>query len=115
MLTLSESFDDEGETKEGKEDAVQFLEAGEDAAVAFEPSEEPFDLVPFAIERPVIAPGIDPVGLRRNYGNHAQFEHQLPSLIAFGSRSSSRPSGTSCALPGERAKVMAVRASAATR
>lgn len=51
MLTLSESFDDEGETKEGKEDAVQFLEAGEDAAVAFEPSEEAFDLVPFAIER----------------------------------------------------------------
>jgi hypothetical protein len=54
VLTLSESFDDE----EGEEDAIQSLEAGEDMTVAFEPSEESFDLVPFAIERPVIAPGI---------------------------------------------------------
>jgi hypothetical protein len=30
VLAISESFDDEGEAKEGNEDAVQFLEAGED-------------------------------------------------------------------------------------
>jgi len=37
-----------------------------------------------------------------------------PSGIRGSSHSSSRPSGASCALPGNRAKAMAVRASAAT-
>ena len=70
MLTLSESFDDEREAKEGKEDAVQFFEAGEDAAVTFKPSEKSLDLVPFSIEHAVIAPRVDTVGLGRNYRNH---------------------------------------------
>jgi len=69
VLTLSESFDDEGEAKEGEEDAIQFLEAGEDAAVAFESAKEPLDFVPLSVECPVIAPGIDAIGFRWNHGN----------------------------------------------
>ena len=83
MLTLSKSFYDESEAEEGKKDAVEFFEAGEDAAIAFESSEEPFDLVAFAIEYAVIAPRVDTVGLGWNHGNHAEFEHQLSCFIAF--------------------------------
>ena len=45
MLTLSERLDNESKGKEGKEDAVQFLEAGKDAPIALEAAEEPFDLI----------------------------------------------------------------------
>ena len=44
MLTLSERLDNESKGKEGKEDAVQFLEAGKDAPIALEAAKEPFDL-----------------------------------------------------------------------
>jgi hypothetical protein len=40
VLTLSDRFDDESEAEEGEEHAIQFLEAGEDTAVAFEAAEE---------------------------------------------------------------------------
>jgi hypothetical protein len=37
VLALSKCFNDEGEGEEAKEDGIQFFEAGEDAAIAFEP------------------------------------------------------------------------------
>ena len=81
------------------------------------------------VQGAVVAPGIDAIGFRRNDGDHAELEHQLPGFITLvsaihqqripggtggRSRSNSRPSGASCAWPGDRANVMAVRASAAT-
>jgi hypothetical protein len=45
VLTLSDCLDDEGEVKEGEEYGVRLFELGEDASEAFEPPEEPFDLV----------------------------------------------------------------------
>jgi hypothetical protein len=36
VLTLSEDLDNQGEVKEGHEDDIEFLEAGEDAAEALE-------------------------------------------------------------------------------
>ena len=39
MLTLSEGFDDEGKGDEGQKHAVEFLEAGEDAAETLQPAE----------------------------------------------------------------------------
>jgi hypothetical protein len=83
VFSLSESFDDEREAKEGEKVAVQVFESGEDAAVAVESAKEPLDFVPFSVECPVIALGIDAIAFRRNHRNHAQFEHQLRSLIAF--------------------------------
>ena len=130
MFTLSECFDDKGERNKAEKYYVEFLKAGEYSPIAFEASEEPFDLVTLFVKSAVILPGIDAIGFWRHHGNHAQIEDQLPGFITFlgaihqqrqafrhrpSSRSSSRPSGASWALPGESAKVMAVRAFAATR
>ena len=51
MLTLSQGLDDKGEGEEAEEQDIEFLEAGKDAAEAFEAAEEPFDLVAFAVWR----------------------------------------------------------------
>ena len=59
MLTLSECFDDEGEAEEREEHAIQFLEAGEDAAVTLEAAEEALDFIAFLVEGPVVTPGIN--------------------------------------------------------
>jgi len=72
VLTLSECFDDESKAKEAQKDAVEFLEAGEDTTIAFESAKEPFDFIAFAIQGPVIVPGIDAIRLRGNDRNHLQ-------------------------------------------
>jgi len=56
VLTLSEGFDYESEAEKRKEHAIEFLEAGEDAAVTLEATEETLDFIAFLIERAVIAP-----------------------------------------------------------
>ncbi len=131
MFTLAKRFDDEGEVEEAEEEDIEFLEAGEDSAKAFESPEEPLDFIALLVEGAVVFPGLDAVGLWRNDRDHAQAEHQLPGFvtprrrdpsataepsgIGPSSASRARPSGASCAWPGDRAKVMAVRAFAATR
>jgi hypothetical protein len=82
VLTLSKSFDDESKAEEGEEDAVEFLEAGEDTPVAFESAKEPLDLIAFLVKRPVIAPRINAIGFGWYHRNHAQFEHQVSRLVA---------------------------------
>jgi Mechanosensitive ion channel len=64
VLALSECFDDEGEGEEAEEGDVEFLEAGEDAAVAFHAAEEAVDLVAFLVESAVAVPGIKPSASR---------------------------------------------------
>ena len=129
VFTLANRFDDEGEVEEAKEDHIELLEAREDSAEAFEAAEQSLDLVALLVKGSVVVPGLDTIGLGRNHRKHAQVEHQLSCLIAFVSaihqhgkafghsrklHSSSRPAGASWALPGDREKAMAVRASAAT-
>ena len=116
--------------QEGHEDDIEFFEAGEDSTEAFESAEEPLDFIACFIESAVVFSRLDAVGLGMDAGEHSEFQHQLPGFVAFVSaihnmerpsgigpscRSKARPSGASCALPGESAKVMAVRAFAATR
>jgi hypothetical protein len=81
VLTLSKCFHDESKAEEGEEDAIQFFEAGEDAAIAFESSKEPLEFVPLSVERAVIAPGINSIGFRRDDRHHAEFQPKLASLI----------------------------------
>ena len=45
MLTLSDGFDDESEAEEREEDAIEFLEPGEYAAVTLETAEEALDFI----------------------------------------------------------------------
>src|ERR1035437_3626625 len=81
--TNPESFDDECEAEEREEDGIECLETGEDAAEAFQSPEESFDLVALLIQGTIILPGMQPVGLGRDYWNHAEIQHQLAGLIAF--------------------------------
>ena len=83
MLTLSERFDDKSEAEKGEEQAIQFLEPGEDAAVALEAAEKALNFIAFLVECPVIAPRINAIGLGRDHWNHVQFEHQLTGFVAF--------------------------------
>ena len=83
MFTLAKRFDDEGEVEEAEEEDIEFLEAGEDSAEAFESPEESLDFVAFFVEGAVIFPRLDAVGLWRNHRDHAQAEHQLPGFVAL--------------------------------
>jgi hypothetical protein len=127
VLTLSEGFDDESEAEKRKEHAIEFLEAGEDAAVTLEATEEALDFIAFLIERPVIAPGLNAIGFGRDYGNHVQLEHELTCFVAFvSSIHDHRHTGEGAQIPKQfafgrvmgitqrSANVIAVRASAAT-
>jgi hypothetical protein len=53
-------LNDEGEVDERREDDIELLEAGEDAAEPFQATEQPLDLVATAVQDPVVAPGLDP-------------------------------------------------------
>ena len=68
MFTLAKGFNDEGEVEEAEEKNIEFLEAGEDSAEAFEPPEEPLDLVALLVESAIVFPWIDAVGLGWNHG-----------------------------------------------
>ena len=118
-VNTNERFDDQREADEAEEHHVEFLEAREDAAEAFEPSEQSFDLVALLVDRAVVLPRVEPVGLRRNHRNEAQIERQLPGFIAFvgaihqqvqGSAGCAQavqqgaPCGASCAWPGRQGK-----------
>jgi hypothetical protein len=86
MLTLTKSFNDEGEIEEAKEEHVEFLEASEGFAGPLEATEQPLDLVSLLLEDLIVVPEPDTIGPERNHR----------------------------ALPRDREKAMAVRASTAT-
>ena len=67
-VNTTKRFDDQGEVDEADEHDIEFLEAGEDAAEAFEPAEQALDLVAPLVQRAVVLPGLDSVGLGRNTG-----------------------------------------------
>jgi hypothetical protein len=67
----------------GKEHHIEFLETGEDASEAFEPTKQSFDLVAAAVHGAVVLPSVNAVLLRRNNRNEAEVEGQLPGVLAF--------------------------------
>jgi hypothetical protein len=66
-----------------EEKDIEFFEAGEDSAEAFESSEEPLDFVALLVEGAVVFSGFDAVGLWRNGRDHAQAEHELLGLVTL--------------------------------
>ena len=64
-------FDDKREAKKGQEHDVEFFKTRKDAAEAFEAPEQPLNLVALRVQGTIIFPRMQPVGLRRNYRNHA--------------------------------------------
>ena len=81
MFTLSKSIDDQCEIDECEKDDVEFVEAGEDTAEAFESAEEPFYLIASAIHGFVVLPGIQSVALGRNDWDEAKIQSQLAGLV----------------------------------
>ena len=75
--------DDQGEMDEGGEHGVELFEAREDAAKALEPAEQALDLVAPAIEAAVVGPGVEAVWVGRHDRLEAEFQHQLPGLVAL--------------------------------
>src|SRR5258707_13166717 len=69
--------------RKAEEEDIEFLEAGEDSAEAFESPEEPLDFIALLVESAVVFPGLDAVGLWWNDRDHAQAEHQLPGFVAL--------------------------------
>ncbi|MBI2817199.1 MAG: hypothetical protein HYX72_09695 [Acidobacteria bacterium] len=69
--------------KESEEDDVEFIEAGEDAAEAFESAEEPFDLVALAVHSLIVLPRLQAIAFGRNYWEEAEVQSQLESLVVL--------------------------------
>src|ERR1700733_10325014 len=78
-----ERFDDKRKAEKRQEHDVQFFKTRKDAAEAFKTPEQSLNLVALLVKSTIIFPRMQPVGLRRNYRNHAQIKHQLPGFIAF--------------------------------
>ncbi len=74
MFTLSKIIDDQCKIDECEKDDVEFVGAGEDAAEAFEPAEEPGYLIASAIHGFVVLPGIQSVALGRNDWDEAKIQ-----------------------------------------
>jgi hypothetical protein len=65
------------------EHQIEFFEAGEDSAKAFEPTEQSFDFIAATIQDTIVFPGVDPVVLGRDDGGITQIDRPLPSFISF--------------------------------
>lgn len=61
----------------------EFIEAGEDAAKAFESTEEPLDLVAFAIHGLIVLPGLQAIAFRGNHREEAEVQSQLERFVVF--------------------------------
>ena len=64
-------FDDKRKAEKRQEHDVEFFKTRKDAAEAFEAPEQPLNLVALRVQGTIIFPRMQPVGLRRNYRNHA--------------------------------------------
>jgi hypothetical protein len=69
FLTHPQSISDEREAEEPEKHHVPFVEASEDAAIAFQSTEQSFDFISSLVQGPVVLPWFDPVGFRRNHRN----------------------------------------------
>ena len=67
----------------GLEHHIKFLEAGEDAAEAFEPTKQSLDFVAPVVHGAVVLPNGDAVLLGRHDGDEAKVERQLPGVVSF--------------------------------
>jgi len=74
---------DEREVDEGHEHDIEFFEAREDAAKAFEAAEQPLDLIAPLVHGAVVFPRCNSILLGWNHGNEAKIKRQLPCLITF--------------------------------
>ena len=69
--------------EEGKKHDIEFIEAREEAAEAFETPEEPLDLVAPAVHGFVILPRRQTIALGRDHGNPAEIQGQLAGRVVF--------------------------------
>ena len=83
MLTLPEGLNDQGEVEEGKEYDIEFVEAREDAAEAFQSPEEPFNFVASPVHSLVILPGVEAIAFGRNHRKEVEFQGQLTGLVVL--------------------------------
>jgi hypothetical protein len=83
VLTLTEGLDDQGEVEESEEDDIEFIETGEDAAEAFEPAEEPLDLVALAVQSLIVEPRMQAIVAGRNDREEAEVQSQLERSVVL--------------------------------
>ena len=76
-------FEDGGEVQEARTRRVELVEPREEAPIALESPEQPFDLVPTLAGFPVILPFDFPVRLRRHDRRHPEVADELAGLVAF--------------------------------
>ena len=76
-------FEDGGEVQEAQIRRVELVEPREEAPIALESPEQPFDLVPQLVGFPVILPFGFPVRLRRHDRRHPEVADELAGLVAF--------------------------------
>src|ERR1700733_2281127 len=68
---------------ECNKEGIKFVEAGEDAAEAFEAAKEPFDFVAAPVEGAVVGPGVKAVGIGRDDDGKTQFEGELAGFVTL--------------------------------
>jgi len=83
LLTLPQHFHSKSEAEETKTQRIEFVEAGEDAPVGFESSEEPLDFIAPPVQGSVIRPRLSPVSFRRHNRHHAEGARQDPRLVVL--------------------------------
>ena len=76
-------FDDGGEVHEARTRRVELVEPREEAPIALESPEQPFDLVPTLVGFPVVVPFDFPVRLRRHDRRHSQVADEPAGLVAL--------------------------------
>lgn len=67
----------------GQEHHIEFLETGEDAPKIFEATEQSLDFIASAVHGAIVFPSREAVLFRRNNGDEAKIEGQLPSATSF--------------------------------
>jgi len=83
VFTLPESIDDKREIDEGDEHHIQFVESREDAAEAFESSEQSLHFVSTFVHFPIVFPWFKAIAFWRDNGDEAQVKRELSRLVAL--------------------------------
>jgi hypothetical protein len=83
VFTLAKRFDDEGEVEEAEEEDIDFSKREKILRKPLSRRKSALDFVALLVERAVVYPGLDAVGLWRNHRDHAQAEHQLPGVVTL--------------------------------
>jgi hypothetical protein len=83
VFTLAKRFDAEGEVEEAEEEDIEFLEAREDSAEAFESPEEPLDFIALFVESAVVSHG----SMRLDFGGTTEIMPKLSTSCLVSSSS----------------------------